>query len=255
MTEGFVFYKSFYEAIEDLPEADQLAVYKAICQYGLNEEEPECSGVVRAVFRLVKPQIDANKKKRDAGKKGGSVASTESKDEADSKQTASTMQAQCKQSASTSQADAKQTEAKEKEKDKEKVKDKAKENDKAKDKENAKANVLKDSCTEPEVSALADVEAIPLNDGSEWRPTFDELDEYERLYPAVDVRQEFRNMRGWSNSNPTRKKTPSGIRRFVASWLSKEQNTARAAPRPVQRSAFDIARDIARQEGVVNDVW
>ena len=88
------------------------------------------------------------------------------------------------------------------------------------------------TCSEPSKKArkqkaeepLADVEAILLNDGSEWRPTVSQLEEYKRLYPGVDVVQEFRNMRGWCNDNPTRRKTPAGIRRFVGSWLSKEQN-------------------------------
>lgn len=88
------------------------------------------------------------------------------------------------------------------------------------------------SCPEPSRKAhrqqseepFADVEAIPLNDGSEWRPTVSQYEEYCRLYPNVDISQAFRNMRGWCNDNPTRRKTPAGIRRFVGSWLSKEQN-------------------------------
>ena len=88
------------------------------------------------------------------------------------------------------------------------------------------------TCSEPSKKArkqkveepLADVEAIILNNGSEWRPTVSQLDEYKRLYPGVDVIQEFRNMRGWCNANPAKRKTPAGIRRFVANWLSREQD-------------------------------
>ena len=42
---------------------------------------------------------------------------------------------------------------------------------------------------------------IPLNDGSKYGVTQKESDEYATLYPAVDVLQEFRSMRGWCLSN------------------------------------------------------
>lgn len=88
----------------------------------------------------------------------------------------------------------------------------------------------KDSCSEPSQKKKkapdpeADVESIPLNDGTEWRPTISEYQEYVRLYPNVDVSREIAKMRGWSNSNPTKRKTHSGVRRFVNSWLSREQD-------------------------------
>lgn len=70
----------------------------------------------------------------------------------------------------------------------------------------------------------ADVESIPLNDGTEWECSVDDYEEYIRLYPAVDVKKAFRDMRAWSISNPSKRKTHRGIRRFVNSWLSKEQD-------------------------------
>lgn len=70
----------------------------------------------------------------------------------------------------------------------------------------------------------ADCEALPLNDGTEWRPTEDEFKEFIRIYPAVNVRQEFASMRGWLIGNPTKRKTNRGIKRFVTSWLSRAQD-------------------------------
>lgn len=80
--------------------------------------------------------------------------------------------------------------------------------------------------TEPESDSVqyADVEAIILNDGSEWKPTVKQFDEYCRLYANVNVRQEFASMRGWCIGNPSRRKTKSGVTRFVTNWLSKAQN-------------------------------
>ena len=77
----------------------------------------------------------------------------------------------------------------------------------------------------------APVEAIPLNDGTEWLPSMEEYEEYKRLYPNVDVDQEFRKMRGWCNDNPSKKKTLRGIKRFVGGWLSREQDKPRMQTR------------------------
>jgi len=48
--------------------------------------------------------------------------------------------------------------------------------------------------------------------------------EWERLFPAVDVRQQLRSMVAWSDANPSRRKTTQGIRAFIVRWLSKEQD-------------------------------
>lgn len=66
--------------------------------------------------------------------------------------------------------------------------------------------------------------SLPLNDGSEYPITGNEVTEWSILYPAVDVMQELRNMRGWLSSNPKRRKTKSGIRRFITNWLCREQD-------------------------------
>ena len=63
-----------------------------------------------------------------------------------------------------------------------------------------------------------------LNDDTSHGVTASEIAEYRKLYPAVDVAQEFRNMIGWINSNPTKRKTKAGIRRFINSWLARKQN-------------------------------
>lgn len=71
MTDSFVFYKSFWEALNELDPDDRLACYDAICAYALTGEEPESTGTVKAVFKLVRPNIDANQRKKEAGRKGG----------------------------------------------------------------------------------------------------------------------------------------------------------------------------------------
>lgn len=83
----FTFYRSYYEAIVDLPKKDQTSVILAICAYALDEKEPNLTGTASAIFKLVKPTLDSSKKKSDNGKAGGSAKQTASKMEANQKQT------------------------------------------------------------------------------------------------------------------------------------------------------------------------
>lgn len=70
--DSFVIYKSFYEAIKDLPDEDRLVLMDAIMEYGLYGVEPQnLSPVQKCIFTLVKPQMDANNRKYENGKKGG----------------------------------------------------------------------------------------------------------------------------------------------------------------------------------------
>ena len=66
--------------------------------------------------------------------------------------------------------------------------------------------------------------SLTLNDKTEYGITQKDIDEWGKLYPAVDIIQELRKMRGWLDSNPDRRKTRRGVRRFVNSWLSQEQD-------------------------------
>ena len=80
---------------------------------------------------------------------------------------------------------------------------------------------VNDVCTEPQ---KAPVPAIPLNDGRDWIPDLKDYEEWVKVYPGVDIPHNFERMRQWCLSNPERRKTARGIRRFVTTWLDKEQN-------------------------------
>lgn len=71
-TDSIVFYRSFFEAVEEVesPEA-RARIYKAIFEYGLDGKTPDLKGAEKAIFKLIKPQIDANFRKRENGGKGG----------------------------------------------------------------------------------------------------------------------------------------------------------------------------------------
>lgn len=75
-----------------------------------------------------------------------------------------------------------------------------------------------------EVSAPAPAFQLPLNDGSFFDVSAQDVANWSSLYPAVDVEQELRKMIGWCESNPTKRKTRCGVAAFIARWLSKEQD-------------------------------
>lgn len=75
MNESFVFYKSFADAIDELPAEQYKAVMTALTKYALDGIEPDLSDpFVKALFTLMKPQVDANNKRRESGRKGGKTA-------------------------------------------------------------------------------------------------------------------------------------------------------------------------------------
>lgn len=46
------------------------------------------------------------------------------------------------------------------------------------------------------------------------------VDKYRKLYPKVDVLQEFRKMSSWCEGNPGKRKTKTGVQRFIVNWLN-----------------------------------
>ena len=67
---SFIFYKSFLDAVDDLPESNQAHIYKAIARYGIYGEDPTLDKWEAAIFKLICPQIDANNKRYENGCKG-----------------------------------------------------------------------------------------------------------------------------------------------------------------------------------------
>ena len=63
-----------------------------------------------------------------------------------------------------------------------------------------------------------------MNDKTEYPITEADITGWKDLYPAVDVMQELRKMKGWADANPTKRKTKTGIKRFINAWLAKEQD-------------------------------
>lgn len=71
VSESFVFYRSFAKSLEKLPAEQYKKIMMAVCQYALDGDTPTMDDpVVEAIFLLIQPQIDANTRKRESGKKG-----------------------------------------------------------------------------------------------------------------------------------------------------------------------------------------
>lgn len=190
----FTFYESFFKAISRIKKKqDRADAYDMICAYALYQKEPDldtASDAVAIAFELLRPVLDKAKERAESGKKGGS------KPEANAKQGKS---------------------ASKKEKEIE-----------------IENEVEVDNIPPSEVcgelpSSPPPAAVLPLVDGTDFEISVEMVAELSGLYPAVDVEQQLRNMRGWLWANPKNKKTKAGIMRFVNSWLSREQNSARPA--------------------------
>ena len=66
--------------------------------------------------------------------------------------------------------------------------------------------------------------SLILNDKTEYPIYQCDIDGWSECYPAVDIMQELRKMKGWCTDNPSRRKTKRGIRSFISRWLAKEQD-------------------------------
>lgn len=73
---------------------------------------------------------------------------------------------------------------------------------------------------EPDGPIEPPVVTIPLVDGSEFPVTEPMVADWELAYPAVDVRQQLREMRVWCNANRAQRKTARGVSAFIVRWLS-----------------------------------
>lgn len=103
------------------------------------------------------------------------------------------------------------------------------------------------SCPEPETVSGPPVISLPLNDGTSYLVSREQCQEWAGLYPAVDVIQQLRNMRGWLDANPKKRKTKRGVKAFINSWLSREQNrggSQRQQPTQTRKSWAELAREL-----------
>ena len=183
--ESFNAYHSYLKSIEPLNDAERGRLFTALLFYSSTGEAPDLRGNERFVFPTMKAQIDRDKQSYETKCKNN--------------QDAANMRwhpNECERTKRNA--------------------DYAKDKDKDKDKD--KNGVIS---TAPEAAAVL---TLTLNDKSEYPITQTDIDGWQELFPAVDVMQELREMKSWCNENPTKRKTRSGVRKFINTWLSKEQD-------------------------------
>ena len=203
--DSIVVYRSFYEAAKALGDKEELELYRAIFEFGLDHKNTEMGPMATAMFKLIQPQLEANYKKWQNGNKGGQVTKDKWAKEG--------------QSEGKGRANDNQKETKNEP------------NVNVNDNVNANANVFI---------------RLQLNDKS-FFPIYDhDLVKYRELYPAVNVEQELRNMVGWIDGSPTKRKTKTGILKFVNSWLSKEQDQGGRKTPPGRKAGRNLLKEVAR---------
>lgn len=98
--DSFIFYRSFYQSAKRLPKEDKAELFDAICSYALDGESMDLSVVPEAIFTVIKPNLDANRRRWENGcKEKAKDSNNEAKDE----QEISKLEAEDKQTRSRSE--------------------------------------------------------------------------------------------------------------------------------------------------------
>ena len=87
--DSFIFYRSFFHATKKLTKDDKAELFDAICTYALDGELVEMSAIPDAIFSVIQPNLDANRRRWENGckeKKKNNNKQKMSKDEAKDEQ-------------------------------------------------------------------------------------------------------------------------------------------------------------------------
>lgn len=103
-------------------------------------------------------------------------------------------------------------------------------------------------CAEPQAADAPPVISLPLNDGTFFDVSENDRAKWSQLYPNVDVLQQLRNMAGWCDANPTKRKTRGGIKRFITAWLAREQDKGGKAPQNKPFGYGDVFAEMLEEE-------
>ena len=151
MRDGFIFYESFWNAIQGLPAQTQLLLYNALAGYALCDTEPNFGedAIAKGFFTLMRPQIDANNRRREAGLRGGRPKKSAEQEPLDYRD-------ETKRKPNDNQTVTKaEPKEKEKEKDKENVKGKGSRIDKLSNKDMEDLNsFMIEHCKEENISTI-----------------------------------------------------------------------------------------------------
>ena len=98
-------------------------------------------------------------------------------------------------------------------------------------KNSSKPTAAKSSTSPPkENKSQSVVIELPLNNGENFQITKENINMWQSDFPNTDVLSELRKMHAWLDANPKKRKTKSGIKRFIVNWLSREQDKNKNSP-------------------------
>ena len=103
-------------------------------------------------------------------------------------------------------------------------------------------------CAEPQAADAPPVISLPLNDGTFYDVSENDRAKWSQLYPNVDVLQQLRNMAGWCDANPTKRKTRGVIKRFITAWLAREQDKGGKASQNKPFVGGDVFAEMLEEE-------
>jgi hypothetical protein len=218
MRKSVIFYRSFYDAICDLPTEHFAQITKAIMQYGLDGIEPELPPLLKGYFVLIRPQIDANITKyengvkgKESGAKGGRPPKSEQ------------------------QENPKETPRKPQEyptitpKEKDKVKEKDKEKEKDKGKENEKENISEKNETrfsdeKPQNNISLITSENPAESKQQKKQSAAELYQADCKNLVVMINDLFKKCQ--ASGRPVTKKYHNLAQQFYQHWSAKKGSRA-----------------------------
>ena len=233
------------DAIEPLGDAERGRLFTALMQYAKTGEAPQLYGNERFIFPMMRAQVDRDKEEYQA------FCEKQAKNGAQGGRPKNPKKPSLSQKAKKAMGFLETQKSQDKDKDKDK-------------------EINKDICAElSQAPAPEDATEIllPLNDGSQYPITKEQCHEWAGLYPAVDVIQQLRNMKGWLDGNPRKRKTRAGIARFINAWLAKEQDRGgtpgysppSAAPPPIEYGPREILPDthvrLVPEDASDSDIW
>ena len=217
--ESIVFYKSFYEATAKLEAEEYKAVMMALFGYAFEGKEPkesDLSGVAAGFFTLMKPQVDANERKRENGAKGAEHGKKGGRPK------------NPKETPNTGNENPKETPSKPLRgfEDAEEKTPNVNVNTNANANVNANANAngnenAKGECKAKQKDCVPIVPII-LSDGTAWTPTSNELESYRARYPCLIPEVELEYIANYMQRVPEARVPRSNIRAYVNSWMRNE---------------------------------
>lgn len=118
--------------------------------------------------------------------------------------------------------------------------------------EKDKEKEINNICAEPDkqTHALSGIK-LPLVDKTVFDVPVKDIEMWGNAYPAVDVEGELFRMNAWLNSNPTKRKTRNGIKRFINTWLAKVQD--RGGSKTAKPNKHQTAVPKPEEPGI--DMW